>query len=116
MPAIFELLEAAMRDDEHLLCLVVDLGLAHAEASQISPHEIDLSWADSAGESGHALERDDGGWHTLASPGPDETSVVEAGMKIDGLQRISLTVLAAAVLFLGVMPGSLAAQITASLP
>jgi NADH-quinone oxidoreductase subunit N len=46
----------------------------------------------------------------------DETSVVEAGMKIDGLQRISLTVLAAAVLFLGVMPGSLAAQITASLP
>jgi NADH-quinone oxidoreductase subunit N len=46
----------------------------------------------------------------------DETSVVEAGMKIDGLQRISLTVLAAAVLFLGLMPGSLAAQITASLP
>ena len=46
----------------------------------------------------------------------DETSVAEPGMKIDVLQRISLTVLAAAVLFLGVMPGSLAAQITASLP
>ena len=45
----------------------------------------------------------------------DETSVAEPGMKIDVLQRISLTVLAAAILFIGVWPATLLTRIIAAL-
>jgi len=45
----------------------------------------------------------------------DETSVAEPGMKIDVLQRISLTVLAVVVLFIGVWPATLLTRIIAAL-
>ena len=45
----------------------------------------------------------------------DETSVAEPGMKIDVLQRISLTVLAVAVLFIGLWPATLLTRIIAAL-
>ena len=44
VPAIFEVVEAAVRDDEDLLRLVVDLGLVHPEAAEVAPHEVELGF------------------------------------------------------------------------
>jgi hypothetical protein len=40
--AIFEFVKAAVRDDEHFLGTVLDIGLGYAQASQVAPHEIDV--------------------------------------------------------------------------
>ena len=42
VPAVLELVEAPVGDDEDLLRAVLHVGLVHAEAAQVAPHEVDV--------------------------------------------------------------------------